>query len=60
MGIKFGKSTPFKAVLLEIHYNNPEGETNATDASGFTTFLTTKPRQYECALALLWPCYVSS
>jgi hypothetical protein len=53
MGMKFGKSTPFKALLLEIHYNNPEGDTNATDASGFTTFLTTKPREHECALAPL-------
>jgi hypothetical protein len=49
MAIKYGKSTPFKAMFLEIHYNNPEGDTNATDASGFTALLTTKPREHECA-----------
>jgi hypothetical protein len=49
MAIKYGKSTPFKSMFLEIHYNNPEGDTNATDASGFTALLTTKPREHECA-----------
>lgn len=48
MAIKYGKSTSFKALFLEIHYNNPEGETNATDSSGFTAMLTTKPREHLC------------
>jgi hypothetical protein len=47
MAIKFGKSTPFKAIFMNMHYNNPEGDTNATDSTGFTAFLTTKPREHE-------------
>ena len=49
MAIKYGKSTPFEAVFMEIHYNNPEGATDATDASGFTAILTTTPREHKCA-----------
>ena len=48
MAIKYGKSTPYKALFLEIHYNNPEAVTDATDSSGFTAFYTSKPREIEC------------
>lgn len=49
MGIKFGQSTDFKSLMLEVHYNNPEGGTNATDSSGFTAHVTTTPREHEYA-----------
>lgn len=49
MGIKLGKDSGYKAVYLQIHYNNPEGITDATDSSGFTAYATTTPRDKECA-----------
>jgi hypothetical protein len=48
LALKFGISTEFKAVFLEIHYNNPRGVKDAMDSSGFTIFMTTKPREHEC------------
>jgi hypothetical protein len=51
--IKFGKTTGLKSLFMQVHYNNPEGVSDATDSSGFTAFLTTQPRQHECAP--LWP-----
>jgi hypothetical protein len=48
-GIMFGKSTNLKSLHLEIHYNNPEGDTNATDSSGLTALITITPRDIECA-----------
>ena len=42
--IQYGKGSGFKTALLEIHYNNLEGSTDETDASGFTAFATSKPR----------------
>jgi hypothetical protein len=54
MAMKVGKDDGWKAVYLQIHYNNPEGDTNATDSSGFTAYMTSRPREIECALA----CYI--
>eukprot|EP00892_Ulva_mutabilis_P012914 jgi/Ulvmu1/9996/UM059_0045.1 len=42
--IHYGKGSGFKTVLLEIHYNNLDGLTDVTDASGVTAYATTKPR----------------
>lgn len=47
MAIKFGRNTDFKALFLEIHYNNPEQATDAKDSSGFTALITTQPREHE-------------
>lgn len=49
MGMKFGQGTDFVSMMLEIHYNNPEGATEARDSSGFTALVTTTPRELECA-----------
>jgi hypothetical protein len=50
MAMKLGKDDGWKALYLQIHYNNPEGDNNATDSSGFTAYMTSKPREIECAL----------
>lgn len=53
MATKLAKDGGYKAVYMQIHYNNPEGDTNATDSSGFTAYATSQPREHECAP--LWP-----
>ena len=49
MGIKLGKDSGYKAVHLQIHYNNPEGVTDAKDSSVWTAYATTQPREKACA-----------
>jgi hypothetical protein len=48
MAYKLPKGGKFKSVYMQIHYNNPEGVTDATDSSGFTAYATSKPREHEC------------
>jgi hypothetical protein len=45
-----------KSLHLEIHYNNPEGDTNATDSSGLTALITTTPRDIECVSCSAFLC----
>ena len=49
MGIKLSKDGGFKAVYLQIHYNNPEGVAGEKDSSGFSAHATSTPREKECA-----------
>lgn len=48
MGIKLAKDGGFKAVYLQIHYNNPEGAAGEKDSSGFSAHATSTPREKEC------------
>lgn len=53
MAVKLAKDSNYKAVYIQIHYNNPEGVADAKDSSGFTAYATSKPREHE--YAPLWP-----
>jgi hypothetical protein len=46
--MRLGKDTPFKAVAVQMHYNNVDGVTNETDSSAFEVYHTTKPREIPC------------
>ena len=49
MAMKLGKEDGFKALYLQMHYNNPNGDTDAKDSSAFIAYATSKPREHECA-----------
>lgn len=53
MALKIEKDGEYKSVFVQIHYNNPDGVTDATDSSGFTAYATSLPREHE--YAPLWP-----
>eukprot|EP00731_Ephydatia_muelleri_P014962 Em0008g682a len=53
-GISFGLGGPGeKYVMLEVHYNNPERNTNITDSSGFHLLYTNNAPTYEAGMITL-------
>ncbi|KAJ3116723.1 hypothetical protein HDU96_008962 [Phlyctochytrium bullatum] len=51
-GVPFGKDSQ-RYFSLQVHYNNPDGDSGVIDSSGFQIFYTTKLRQYEVGVLTL-------
>ncbi|KAJ3116724.1 hypothetical protein HDU96_008963 [Phlyctochytrium bullatum] len=45
-GVPFGQNSQ-RYFSLQVHYNNPDGDTGAVDTSGFQIYYTNKMRQYD-------------